>query len=81
MFTCTLLTTAALLCIGRIIILSFFQFKLNAFVSASRVLSCVNALNNGEIFLLRGFAEKLLGPSLYRFLAALSQPVQVSATG
>lgn len=59
----------------------FFQFKLNAFLSASRVLSCVNALNNGEIFLLRGFAEKLLGPSLYRFLATLSQPVQVSATG
>lgn len=55
----------------------FFQFKLNAFVSASRI----NALNNGEIFLLRGFAEKLLGPSLYRFLATLSQPVQVSATG
>lgn len=72
------------MCIGRIIILMwffFFQFKLNAFVSASRVLSCVHALNNGEIFLLRGFAEKLLGPSLYRFLATLSQPVQVSATG
>lgn len=34
--------------------------------------------NNGEVFLLRRFAPKQLGPSVYRFLATLPEPLQVS---
>lgn len=41
----------------------------------------VNARNNGEVFLLRRFAQKHLGPSLRCFLATISQPLQVSWCG
>lgn len=48
----------------------------NKFVLLSKVLIGASR-KHGEILLLHRFAQKHLGPSLYCFLAEISQPLQV----